>query len=254
MLPIVSLLLVLVVSVLITRIASVALVHTGLSQESARFQARSAFTGVGFTTAESEQVVNHPVRRRILLLLMLFGNAGIVTAVTSLLLTFLPRQSAGRIGLKLGLLVAGIVVIWGAVQSRWLDRALFRIVSRALQKYTELDVRDYASLLRLSGGYRVTELQVEPQDWIAHKSIAELRLADEGVLILGIIRKNGHYVGSPKAQAQIEPGDTLLLYGRLSNLDALDKRQRGAQGDKEHEAAVEEQEKVRNSEEKAIGC
>lgn len=73
MLSIVSLLIVLTLSILVTRIATVALAHTGLSRESAKFQARSAFTGVGFTTNESEKVVNHPIRRRILLLLMLLG-------------------------------------------------------------------------------------------------------------------------------------------------------------------------------------
>ena len=37
-------------------------VATGTSSELARFQARSAFTGVGFTTSEAESVVLHPVR------------------------------------------------------------------------------------------------------------------------------------------------------------------------------------------------
>ena len=68
MIAIFSLLLVLVLSLLITRIATIALTYTGLSRQSAKFQARSAFTGVGFTTSESEKVVNHPVRRRVLLI------------------------------------------------------------------------------------------------------------------------------------------------------------------------------------------
>ena len=62
MLAVVSLLLIITLSLLMTRIASVALVHTGLSREVARFQARSAFSGVGFTTSEAESVVAHPVR------------------------------------------------------------------------------------------------------------------------------------------------------------------------------------------------
>ncbi|NOK57506.1 MAG: potassium transporter TrkA [Chloroflexi bacterium AL-W] len=92
MLAIISLLLVITISIVITRIATIALTHTGLSKESARFQARSAFTGAGFTTNESESVVNHPIRRRIVLLLMLLGNAGIVTAVSSLILTFVNQS------------------------------------------------------------------------------------------------------------------------------------------------------------------
>lgn len=62
MTAVVSLLVVLTVSLLVTRIATVALTATGLSRETARFQARSAFSGSGFTTSESEAVVRHPVR------------------------------------------------------------------------------------------------------------------------------------------------------------------------------------------------
>lgn len=54
MLGITSLLVVVTRSILVTRIATLALTHTGLSREAASFQARSAFTGVGFTTSEAE--------------------------------------------------------------------------------------------------------------------------------------------------------------------------------------------------------
>ena len=64
MAPILSLLLILAISLVTTRVAALVLERTGLSREIARFQARSAFTGVGFTTAEAESVVGHPVRRR----------------------------------------------------------------------------------------------------------------------------------------------------------------------------------------------
>ena len=87
MTAVITLLTVLTLSVIVTRIATVALLHTGLSREAAQFQARSAFTGVGFTTTEAESVVNHPVRRRVVMLLMLVGNAGIVSVIASLLLT-----------------------------------------------------------------------------------------------------------------------------------------------------------------------
>jgi len=83
-----SLLVLVTVSLLITHIATIALTLTGLSQEVVRFQARSAFTGVGFTTNESEKVVEHPVRRRIIMVLMLLGNVGVITVMSSLILTF----------------------------------------------------------------------------------------------------------------------------------------------------------------------
>src|SRR6056297_2959688 len=93
MIGILSFFVILVVSILVTKIATIALAHTGMSHETAKFQARSAFSGVGFTTTESERMVTHPIRRRILMMLMLLGNAGIVTAGTSLLLAFVDPES-----------------------------------------------------------------------------------------------------------------------------------------------------------------
>jgi len=68
MITIISLLLNLTLLILVTKIAAELLAHTGLARETARFQARSAFTGVGFTTSESEKMdftarYTHPVRQ-----------------------------------------------------------------------------------------------------------------------------------------------------------------------------------------------
>src|SRR6188472_4681707 len=84
----VSVLVVVLVSVLVARVGTVALTLTGMSRESARFQARSAFFGVGFTTAEAESVVGHPVRRRIIMWLILLGNAGVISVLGTLVISF----------------------------------------------------------------------------------------------------------------------------------------------------------------------
>ncbi|MGH2687841.1 MAG: hypothetical protein ACRDKW_03400 [Actinomycetota bacterium] len=88
MIGVASLLVALTLASLVTRVSTVALRATGLSHDVARFQARSAFWGVGFTTAESEDLVNHPVRRRIVTTPVLLSGAGIVTTLASLLLSF----------------------------------------------------------------------------------------------------------------------------------------------------------------------
>ena len=119
MLSIISLLVVLTLSILVTRIATVALTYTGLSRESARFQARSAFTGVGFTTNESEKVVNHPLRRKILMLLMLLGNAGVITAVSSLIVSFVNVEGSIRLFWQMVLLLTGVLLLSVFANSSW---------------------------------------------------------------------------------------------------------------------------------------
>lgn len=249
MYAIISLLVVVIFSVLITRIATIALSYTGLSRETAKFQARSALTGTGFTTNETERVVNHPVRRRIVFTLMLIGNVGIVGAISSLILTFINTGQTGSMTLRIVLLVAGLVVLWAVASSKWVDRRLSRLIGWALKRYTRLDVTDYASLMHLAKEYRIVELLIEPQDWLAQKTLGEARLREEGIIVLGITRRNGSYLGAPKGTTQVFPEDTLIAYGRISALEALDQRRNNWRGRHQHRQAIHTQKKIEAEEE-----
>lgn len=252
MIAILSLILVLLMSLVIVRIATVALTLTGLSKDLARFQARSAFTGAGFTTNESEKVVGHPVRRRIIMLLMVLGNAGIVTAMSSLILSFtnVPQNGGwtGSVWFRLSLLVVGVLGLFILAQSRYIDRWMSRLIAWALKNWTTLEVRDYAGLLHLGGDYAVSELFVEEEDWLANRQLAELRLNQEGVLVLGISRRDGKYVGAPRGKTRIKPYDTLLIYGRGKVLEDLDQRRAGSEGSMKHIQSVAEQMTVERTE------
>lgn len=243
MFGIASLLVVVLLSLLITRIAMVALVATGLSRSAARFQARSAFTGTGFTTSEAEAVVNHPVRRRIVMLLMLLGNAGLAAVVASLMVGF-TRSGGLHAMWRVVELVGGMAVLLALSRSRRVDAKLTVLIGRALRRYTDLDARDYESLLNVGGDYTVLELAVQDGDWLAGRTLGELALRDEGVVVLGIERKGGEYRGAPSGPTRIKPGDTLILYGRGEAVCSLDTRAAGAEGDAAHERAVAEQERI----------
>jgi len=245
MIAVVSLILILVVSLIVVRIGAVALTLTGLSDHVARFQARSAFTGVGFTTREAELVVNHPVRRRIIMWLMLLGQAGIVTAVSSLMLSFVPSdEQAGPAGsrwlhfLLLALGVTGVAILaYSPAVDRWMSRA----IAWSLRRLTDIEVRDYAALLHLARDFAVSELAVRDGDWLAGKRLRELQLSSEGVLVLGIEKPNGIYIGAPRGDNHIEPGDTVILYGRQDKVARLDRRLAGYEGNVEHMLAIDEQ-------------
>lgn len=252
MIAIVSLLMIVMLSILVTRIATIALIHTGMTRQAARFQARSAFTGTGFTTSEAEQVTNHPVRRQIIMILMLSGNAGIVTIVSSLILSFVGPRELGTLSLKLVLLIGGLGFLWFVANSQWVDQHLSLLIDRALRKYTRLDVRDYSSLMHLAGDYRLVELHISPEDWIANRTLQEAELRDEGLVVLGIKRENGPYIGGPKGESMVLPGDTLLVYGRIRNVEELDSRTKDWSGDREHRERVREQE-VEEAEEEVSG-
>lgn len=251
MIAIASLLAVLFLSLIAVRIAAEALVLTGLSRESARFQARSAWTGTGFTTSESEQVVSHPVRRRIISTLMFVRSAGLVTAATTLMLSFVTVEERQEGWLRTGLLLAGLAALWLFARSHWIGVWMSRAIAWTLKRYADLDTRDYVGLLHLAGEYAVIELKVPPGGWIAGRTLADLRLPDEGVLVLGIAHANGIYIGAPRGDEIAEPGDVLLLYGRSPVLSALGRRRSGAAGDDERQSAVRVEQAVEREEKAA---
>jgi K+/H+ antiporter YhaU regulatory subunit KhtT len=250
MIAIASLLLTLTLSLLVTRVASMALMLTGLSTEMARFQARSAFSGVGFTTSEAESIVNHPIRRRIVMILMLLGNLGIATVVATTLASVIHLQTTEQTWLVLTVLVTGLATLWMLASSRWVERHLNKAISFALRRLARLEVRDYVAVLHLQNEYAVTELHVEPHDWLADNTLAELRLESEGVLVLGIQRPNGDYIGAPGADTPVRAGDVLVLYAPLRRVQELDQRRKGHHGETAHREAVEEHEEVLEEQEK----
>jgi hypothetical protein len=237
LLTVIPVLVVVLLSMIVGRVATTALTLTGMSREQARFQSRSALTGAGFTTTESESIVNHPVRRRIVMLLMLTGSAGIVSVIGTIAVGA-ARSAGNERGtpeLTLGLAVAGILLLLWIMRLRPVDRALSRLIRYGLTRYTDLEVRDVESLLDIHGGYSIAELLVEDADWVCERSLMDLRLNDEGILVLGIQRRNGGYDGAPKGRATVHAGDTLLLYGHQDRIAQLDDRVKGPLGDAEHE-------------------
>ncbi|MBL7026719.1 MAG: TrkA C-terminal domain-containing protein, partial [Candidatus Marinimicrobia bacterium] len=226
-------------SLIVTRIAAIALSVTGVSSETAQFQARSAFTGVGFTTTESESILKHPLRRRIIMMLMLSGNLGIATIIATGVLSYFSTSTSHNWWINLSVLTLGIILLYkGATNSR-IERWLNLAIGWGLRKWTHLDVKDTVTVLQLENAFAVSELIIEDGDWLAGKSLKDSALSAEGVLILGIHRQDGSYRGAPRAYEIINSGDTLVLYSKQKRVEELDTRIKGFHGEIAHREAVE---------------
>lgn len=222
--PILSVIVIITISLLVTKIATYMLVNTGLSRYSARFQSRSAFTGVGFTTTESEQITTHPSRRKIISTLMLLGNAGIVTVMASLLLTFV-HKSEKDLPWYYGMLVlvGSISILWMLASSNRVDRALNRVINLFLPRYTHFSFRDYSVLYKLANGFHLIDLHVRPDDWIVGKPISHDDLKQKGIKILGIEKPNGAYIGELSPDTMIEVNDLLIVYAKVEIIKEIEK-------------------------------
>jgi len=247
MIAVASLIIIVLIIMLAARIGAVALVATGLPVEVARFQSRSALTGVGYTTDESETIVGHPVRRRIIMAIMLVGNAGLVSILASVVLSLENSNSSGDVLWRVLVAIAGLVVIGIMARSKRFERWMTKLIARFVHRFTDLELRDYHHLMQLSSDYAVTELLVREGEWLADKSLFDLELPEEGVLVLAVQRHNGDFVGAPRGPTIVHPGDTLVLYGRAPVLSNLDRRPASTEGDHAHEEAVAEQHEIRST-------
>ena len=107
-----------------------------------------------------------------------------------------------------------------------------------------MDIYDYDSLLQMSDGYAVRELEVHTFDWLANRSLVDLNLSQEGILILGIRRSDGAYLGSPAGKTVILADNVLILYGRQPLLAELSHRERGTIGEGAHKHAMAAQRSI----------
>ena len=246
MAAVLGLLIIVLLSVVVNRIATVALTLTGLSREMARFQARSAFSTAGFTTNESEAIVNHPVRRRIVFMLMMIGNVGFIGVIATSVSSFtsVPMTENGHIdpyalAIRLAWLATGLSLLLAVSMSKWVDDKLFVLISWALRRWTMDEIHDFRQLLQLGDGYSVTELHMEPGNWPIGKRLDELRLSHVGVIVLAIHRNGGGFVGSPVGATYIRTGDRLTVYGAKKDVARFNESRDAEDGPRAYQALVD---------------
>jgi hypothetical protein len=210
-----------VVSLLVIRVGSTALMMTGLSWDTASFQSYSAFFGVGFTTREAEMVVNHPVRRRIIRDLIFAGNIGLTSGLVTLIVTVLQEEKWLNPLSVIGALVGGIAVLLLLFKIGIFQRILDHLIQRTLEKAGLVRALDYELLLRIQSGFCVSEIEILPQTCLAGKMLKVSRPAEWGVLIMAIARNGEVISGIPGPRTVIETGDVVTAYGHEVDLKKL---------------------------------
>lgn len=211
------LLIILAASFVVVRLGAVAFELTGLPWEQAKFQALSAYTNSGFTTRESEDVVSHPVRRRIASYLIIAGNAGLVTTVASLAGSLVTPYWLGSVR-NLAIIVVGASVIVILARRPGLSQRLRTLIRRWLGRRFQLEVVPNPSeLLRLDEGYSLSRVELRPGSRAVERSLAELGLKDKTLQVLAIERGEA-FIPVPDGKDRLLAGDQLIVYGARSSV------------------------------------
>lgn len=195
------------VSIFVVRIAAVAMRLTGLDDSSARFQALSAFTGTGFTTKESEMIVNYPVRRRIVSLVMIIGNLGLVGVFATVVASMVHTDGeVDAVMQQLVWLLVGLAVLWFLMLNKPADRLMCRTISSALKATTDLGRRKYNRLLQIGDGLSVCE---HPLDATVDNDTLEAL----GLRLIAVRHHDGNIRTTDGASIVPDDGGWLIAYG-----------------------------------------
>lgn len=201
---------------IIVEISAIALKITGMDLHKARFQALSALVTVGYTTSDSEMVVNHHARRRIIMVLMVLGYLGTATIVTALInimrhpLTLIQAAAA----------VMLLLLVISLASSRRIRIRLDRGIERQLSRHSSLQKRTVEEVLRLDRQYGVAEVVLEANNPLVGQTIAESKIRDQEIFILAIERED-KFIHSPRGQQMLQQEDKLIVYGKLANIHVL---------------------------------
>ncbi|MGI9577855.1 MAG: hypothetical protein ACR2OH_06630 [Microthrixaceae bacterium] len=211
------------ISMIFTRFATGVLIATGLPPEVAGFQARSAFTGAGFTTVEAENVVNQPVRRRIIAVTMVVGNLGTPTLIVTVLVGLIGPGPGGTPERLLTSLI-GLFVVLALLSLPPVTRALVRLGERyARRRLLPAMGVEPVELFDLGDGYVVAEVAITDTPELGPRSLRGLDAALVGLTLLGVRRSSqgGDLLAEPPADLDLEAGDSLVVFGARSGVVAL---------------------------------
>ena len=224
---------VLVASFFAVRIGAIAFQLTGLEWSLAKFQALSCFSGTGFTTREAELVTGHPQRRRIATVLIVLGNAGLVTMIASVASALTPQQtlwaklsesflpfSVPRLlapWINLLLIILVLYVAYRFFTNEKFVKKLTGILRTKIIKKEIFKPASFEELLLLAGGYGVSKIDVSPGNPLIDKTLAQSDLRINDITVLAIVR-NEETIPNPSAGTKILAGDELVSFGQLENI------------------------------------
>jgi hypothetical protein len=200
------------------RVGAVAFELTGIPWEQAKFQALSAFSNCGFTTRETEDIVAHPVRRRIAGYLIILGNAGVVTTIASFA-GALVGADLKRAMINLASISACIALIAWLAKRPILAKQVRLALQRWLAKRADFQPSTEA-LLRVDQGYCVTRLFLPATSPQLGQTLSSIKPRAHKLQILAIERGR-QFIPIPDDEEVLIAGDTIVVYGTDASVQAV---------------------------------
>ncbi|WP_300350889.1 TrkA C-terminal domain-containing protein [Clostridium sp.] len=188
---------------------------TGVPIEKARFQVTSLLTGTGFTTKESEIIVQHPTRRKLAVWLMGFSYAS-----TATIISFAVNIITSSV-LDIGSLA--VVIIFTLFVFFFHKTYLLEKIENNIEKFIvkskiwdKINVKHF-NLITKTKGYGVYEIYLSNKSEILGKNIKDSGLKNLEIEVLNI-DKGDEFISFPRPDYEFEACDKITVYGNVKNI------------------------------------
>ena len=194
---------------------------TGMTEERARFQVISLLTNSGFTTQESEAVVNLKIRRRLARATMLFGYAFTVTILSTTVNVFMTMSeselSTVIILTPILLLVLGIFyflrrsAFLKAKFDKWIETIGYRIMFGKDANQVIL-VEEYGSMV-VAHIYLHTVPEI-----LRDTTLADSGIMSEHKLMVMMVKSSDGDAQQANGTTILQPKDTIMVLGKRKTI------------------------------------
>ncbi|MGV8907080.1 MAG: TrkA C-terminal domain-containing protein [Acetobacterium sp.] len=187
---------------------------TGLREDKARFQAISCMTNSGFTTKESELIINSVARRKLARMMMVFGYLFAVTGV-SILVNLFIRSSGTQINwwtMLYSTVFLIIMIIF--TRSKWIIRKFDRLVEILAKNKPKGPLCNNVRILEMFHDKLIAEVFVTcvPHEIIG-KTLIDVNFRHNYKLNVLLIKRGNITMDHVIATDQIMQGDRVFIYG-----------------------------------------
>ncbi|HEY5557422.1 TrkA C-terminal domain-containing protein [Acetobacterium sp.] len=197
---------------------------TGLKEDKARFQAISCMTNSGFTTKESELILNSVARRHLARMMMIFGYLFAVTGV-SILVNLFMRSSGNQIDWwTIVYSVVFLILILTITRSKWIIRRFDLLVESLAKNKPRGLFYNNVRILEMFHDNLIAEVFVTsiPRE-IMGKTLLEMNFRHTYKLNVLLIKRGNTTIDHVIATDQIMQGDRVFIYGSKKNIMYLFK-------------------------------
>ncbi|PCD05635.1 hypothetical protein CMV16_22925 [Peribacillus simplex] len=204
----------LIIIILVIEISVTLMKLTGLKGTVARFQVISMLTGTGFTTDESKSIIDHPVRRKISMFLILFGAfslAVIISSISTLLTDDLRLM-------ELSIIIGILLVLTVLVKVPFLNNRLSNKMKSEMYNHYELWEHPIEEVLFLEDEDVVMEIDIyEDSEFIDVKAFDVI--SDGADINILFIESGEVKIRKELYEYKIKLGDNLFLYGNKKEIE-----------------------------------